>query len=90
MVSGRIIKELNRMYGEFNYRCRLQDISDEKFTAVYKQIKPTSWFDLEDYFYKSTSDKEVHAHLKGFDSYAERQEMVAHIKRLQNECAGGM
>ena len=83
MVSMTVIKELNRMYGEYNYRCRLQDVSDEEFKRIYTTIKPQSWFDIQDYLEEHTEDREVLAHLKGFDSAQERDEMVAHIKRMQ-------
>lgn len=83
MVSDRIIKELNRMYGEYNYRCRLQDVSDEDFKRIYTTIKPQSWFDIQEYLEDHTEDREVLAHLKGFDSAADRDAMVAHIKRMQ-------
>ena len=90
MASDKVIKYFNKKFGEYNYRCRLQDFSDEQIKEIITNHKPATWWELEDILMASTSDKEVHAHLKGFDSYKERQEMVAHIKRLQNECAGGM
>lgn len=82
MVSQKILDKLAQMYGEYNYKVRLQDFTDEEFTQAYHKCKPKDWYDIEDHLYK-TADEEVQAHLKGFDSAEERRQMVAHIKKLQ-------
>jgi len=83
MASEKVIQYFNRKFGTYNYRCRLQDYTDDEVRNLIKELKPKDWHELEAYLYTHTEDREVQAHLKGFDCAADRDAMVAHIKRLQ-------
>lgn len=85
MVSDGVLRRLTELYGEFNYKVRLQDYTDKQFIDVYHLVKPRDWFDIEDYLMANTSDPEVLAHLKGFNSAEERRQMVARFHELISE-----
>ena len=84
MASKKVLDYLESKYGKYNYAIRLQDFSDEEVRKAITECQPKDWYDIEDYLYKS-ADEEVQAHLKGFDSAEERRQMVARIKKLQEE-----
>lgn len=68
-----------------NYLVRTQDFTDEEMRKAFQLVKPTYWDDLCDYLELLTDDPEVKAHLKGFDSAAERQQMIAKCYELLGE-----
>lgn len=88
MVSDAVLRRLTELYGEFNYKIRLQDFTDSQFTKAYHLVKPMDWSDLEDYLIEQSSDPEVLAHLKGFENAAERRKMVEEFHRLIDEVWG--
>ena len=85
MASEKVINYFDSKFGEYNYKCRLQDFSDEQIRTIITELKPASWYDIEDYLIANTSDPEVLAHLKGFDSMEERRQMVARFRELISE-----
>lgn len=86
MASDKVVRYCEARFRDgFNYKVRTQDFTDEEFHKAFLLVKPKYWEDLADYLSKLTDDPEVLAHLKGFDSAAERCEMVERIKKLQEE-----
>lgn len=85
MASENVIRFFDSKFGEYNYQCRLQDFSDDQIRAAITEHKPSTWYELEDVLMASTDDEEIHAHLKGFDSAEERQQMIARFNELKGE-----
>ena len=86
MVTEKIIQSCKRKFGDLiDYRIRLQDYTDEEFMKAYHAVKPNSWADMFVYLTNSNEDPEVQAHLRGFESAAEREDMLARIKGLQKQ-----
>lgn len=83
MASDKVLKYLADKYGEYNYKIRLMDFTDEDVRKAIKECQPRDWYDIEDYLYAHADSDEVRAHLKGFDSAEERREAIQHIKNLQ-------
>lgn len=85
MISDGVLRRLTELYGEYNYKTRLQDFTDKQFVDVYHLVKPKDWYDIEEYLLSQSSDPEVTAHLKGFDSAEERRQMIARFHELISE-----
>lgn len=83
MASDKVLKYLTDKYGEYNYKIRLTDFTDDDVRKAIKESQPRDWYDIEDYLYAHADSDEVRAHLKGFDSAEERREAIQHIKNLQ-------
>lgn len=83
MASDKVLKYFAEKYGEYNYKIRLMDFTDDEVRKAIKESQPRDWYDIEDYLYANTDSDEVRAHLKGFDSAEERREAIQHIKNLQ-------
>lgn len=88
MASEKVIQYFDKTFGEYNYKCRLQDFTDEEIRTALTNTKPRHWGQVEDYLMSTTKDPEVRAHLKGFDSAAEREELVQTIQRKIEEYYG--
>ena len=86
MASEKVIKFCEERFRDgMDYRVRTQDFTDEEFRKAFLLVNPKNWDDLGDYLELLTDDPEVKAHLKGFDSAAERQQMIAQILEMFGE-----
>lgn len=60
----------------------LRDVSDDQVSDAVFKYRPSSFDELTVYLEEETEDKEIKAHLRGFDSYKHRLEEIRKTNEL--------
>ena len=86
MASEKAIQYFEKTFGfALDYRIRLKDWTDNQLRLALVATRAKFWEDIEDYLAMRTNDPDVLARLKGFADAKERQEVIARLKKLQEE-----
>ena len=86
MASEKAIQYFEKTFGfALDYRIRLKNWTDNQLRLALVATRAKFWEDIEDYLAMRTNDPDVLARLKGFADAKERQEVIARLKKLQEE-----
>lgn len=83
MIDKKCEEYLVTEFGEFDYRTRLKDFTNDDVRKILMNKVVTNRYMLFYALYKSTDDLEAQAHALGFESNKARQQMIAKIKAKQ-------
>lgn len=83
MIDDKCMKYLTELYGDFDYRKRLLDFTNEDIRKALKGGHIEDKFQLFRILSETVTDPEARAHVLGFESARARANLIAEIAAKQ-------
>lgn len=83
MIDKKCEEYLVTEFGDFDYRTRLKDFTNDDVRKILMNKVVTNRYMLFYALYKSTDDPEARAHVLGFESARARANLIAEIAAKQ-------
>ncbi|QRG86389.1 hypothetical protein [Bulleidia sp. zg-1006] len=82
MLSEKAIYYFKKRNPQFDVKSILQDFTDEEIRHVMLTKHLRSFEELTNYLFNQTSDREIKAHLRGYESYSEKRQSGIELGKI--------